>query len=210
MIDIIDYLRSNSYPGRGILVGKNQVYYFIMGRSQNSRNRLFQRTEDGIRTVAYKPELLEDPSLIIYHPVRSIDGALVVTNGDQTDTIAEIGDFKKALSLREYEPDAPNFTPRISAILYENGSFDISILKRVNGSCLRSYFCYEDCPEGIGYFISTYQSDGNPLPSFLGEPMAVKWPAAESLWNALNSENKVSMYLNDHGKVTIFNKNLGD
>lgn len=210
MIDIIEYLSSNSYPGRGILIGKNKAYYFIMGRSQNSRNRLFQVTDDGIQTIAYMPELLEDPSLIIYHPVRRVKYGLIITNGDQTDTIAEVGEFKKALSLREYEPDAPNFTPRISAILYDNGKIDISILKRVNESCLRSYFCYDDCPEDFGYFISTYQCDGNPLPSYQGEPMIVKWPTSDELWAALDDNNKVSLYSFDNGIVRIYNKNLGD
>lgn len=210
MTDLIQYLESNSYPGRGIIVGNHRVYYFIMGRSQNSRNRVFQLTEDGIQTVAYKPELLEDPSLIIYHPVRRLKNAIVVTNGDQTDTIVQLGDFRKALETREFEPDSPNYTPRISAILFDDGRFEISILKRENNSCMRSFYSYEGCPDDVGYFISTYQSDGSPLPSFHGEPIKVKWPDVEKLWSALNKDNKVSLYSFSNGTERIFNKNLGD
>lgn len=210
MTDLIAFLKNNPYPGRGILVGKDCVYYFIMGRSANSRNRVFTLTEDGIRTQAFDESKLEDPSLIIYHPVRKLGNALVVTNGDQTDTICQYGDFRKGLMTRQYEPDAPNWTPRISAICYEDGSFEMSILKHSNGRCLREFFCYEGCEEGVGYFISTYQSDGNPLPTFAGEPMEVDLPTAEELWHALNEDNKVSLYANEHGKVTLYNKHLGD
>ena len=210
MTDLIAFLKNNPYPGRGILVGKNCVYYFIMGRSANSRNRIFTLTEDGIRTQAYDESKLEDPSLIIYHPIRKLGDALVVTNGDQTDTICQHGDFRKGLMTREYEPDGPNWTPRISAICYGDGSFEMSILKHNNGRCLREFFCYEGCDEGKGYFISTYQSDGNPLPTFAGEPMEVSLPTADELWNALNEDNKVSLYANVGGKVTLYNKNLGD
>lgn len=210
MTDLIAFLKDNPYPGRGILVGKDCVYYFIMGRSANSRNRVFTLTEDGIRTQAFDERKLEDPSLIIYHPVRKLGTALVVTNGDQTDTICQHGDFRKGLMTRQYEPDAPNWTPRISAICYEDGSFEMSILKHSHGRCLREFFCYEGCEHGKGYFISTYQSDGNPLPTFAGEPMEVNLPTAQELWNALNEDNKVSLYANEHGKVTLYNKNLGD
>ena len=210
MTDFLSFLKNNSYPGRGIAVGKNRVYYFIMGRSENSRNRVFSLTEDGIRTEANEPAKLADPSLIIYHPVRRVDGALIVTNGDQTDTIREFGDFRKALMTREYEPDEPNWTPRISAMIYDDGRFEISILKHLDGHCLREFFCYEDCPEGKGYFISTYQGDGNPLPSFAGEPMEIEMPAPEAVWAALNPDNKVSLYANVRGEVKLFNKNLGD
>ena len=210
MTDFLSFLKNNSYPGRGIAVGKNRVYYFIMGRSENSRNRVFSLTEDGIRTEAYDPAKLADPSLIIYHPVRRVDGALIVTNGDQTDTIREFGDFRKALMTREYEPDVPNWTPRISAMIYDDGRFEISILKHLEGHCLREFFCYEDCPEGKGYFLSTYQGDGNPLPSFAGEPMEIEMPAPEAVWAALNPDNKVSLYANVRGEVKLFNKNLGD
>ena len=130
MLDFLTLLRENPYPGRGILVSRDLVYYFIMGRSANSRNRIFVTTGDGIRTEAYDPAKLEDPSLIIYHPVRTMGSALVVTNGDQTDTVCQYGDFRKGLMTREYEPDDPNWTPRISAILNADGSFELSILKR--------------------------------------------------------------------------------
>ncbi len=127
MVDFLHFLKNTSYPGRGILVGKDRVYYFIMGRSENSRNRVFVKTDDGIRTEAFDPAKLADPSLIIYHPVRTMGSDLVVTNGDQTDTICEHGDFRRGLMTREYEPDGPNWTPRISAIVHEDGSFEMSI-----------------------------------------------------------------------------------
>ena len=210
MIDFLEFLRSTSYPGRGIAVGKGRVYYFIMGRSQNSRNRIFSLTEDGIRTEAFDPSKLVDPSLIIYHPVRAMGEDLIVTNGDQTDTIRDMGDFRAALATREYEPDEPNWTPRISAIYHRDGSFSLSILKRVNGRCLRCTYDYEGCDEGQGYFISTYQGDGSPLPSFAGEPIPVTMPAPEEVWAALNQDNKVSLYANVNGEVKLFNKHLGD
>lgn len=210
MTDFLEFLKKTTYPGRGILVGKDCVYYFIMGRSENSRNRIFTKTEDGIRTEAHDPAKLVDPSLIIYHPVRTMGEDLVVTNGDQTDTICEHGDFRKGLMTREYEPDEPNYTPRISAILHKDGTFEISILKRNDGRCLREFFVYEGCEEGKGYFISTYQGDGNPLPTFAGEPMEVTLPTPDEVWEALNPENKVSLYTNVKGNVRVFNKNLGD
>lgn len=211
MTDLLEFLRNTSYPGRGIAVGNGRVYYFIMGRSENSRNRIFSLTDDGIKTEAFDPSKVKDPSLIIYHPVRAMEGGkLVVTNGDQTDTIVETGCFRKALMSREYEPDAPNFTPRISAILKEDGSFELSILKHKDGRCVREFFCYEGVEEGKGYFISTYQGDGNPLPSFAGEPLEVSMPEPEQVWEALNNDNKVSLYTNVHGEVKLFNKNLGD
>ena len=199
MLDFLTLLRENPYPGRGILVSRDLVYYFIMGRSANSRNRIFVKTEDGIRTEAHDPAKLEDPSLIIYHPVRTMGDALVVTNGDQTDTICQHGDFRKGL-----------MTPRISAILNADGSFEMSILKHKNGLCLREFFCYEGCDENQGYFISTYQGDGNPLPTFAGEPLEVTVPKPEEVWAALNGDNKVSLYTNVNGEVRLFNKNLGD
>ena len=216
MYDISRLLRDNPYPGRGIVLGRSGddrcsvLAYFIMGRSANSRNRIFVKTEDGIRTEAHDPTKLEDPSLIIYHPVRTMGDALVVTNGDQTDTICQHGDFRKGLMTREYEPDEPNWTPRISAILNADGSFEMSILKRKNGRCLREFFCYEGCDENQGYFISTYQGDGNPLPTFAGEPLEVTVPKPEEVWAALNGDNKVSLYTNVNGEVRLFNKNLGD
>ena len=210
MTDFLEFLRNNAYPGRGIAVGKDRVYYFIMGRSENSRNRIFSLTEDGIRTEAFDPSKLTDPSLIIYHPVRRMGGDLIVTNGDQTDTIRDLGDFRAALATREYEPDGPNWTPRISAICHADGSFELSILKRVQGRCLREFFCYEGCEEGKGFFLSTYQGDGSPLPSFAGEPLEVTMPEPEELWAALNADNKVSLYTNVRGEVRIFNKHQGD
>lgn len=210
MTDFLDFLRNTSYPGRGIAVGKNRVYYFIMGRSENSRNRIFTLTDDGIRTEAFNPAKVTDPSLIIYHPVRSMGTSLIVTNGNQTDTIREMGDFRAALATREYEPDDPNWTPRISAILNGDGSFSLSILKRVDERCLRCTYDYEGCDEGKGYFISTYQGDGSPLPSFSGEPMQIDMPEPEQVWQALNSDNKVSLYSNVNGEVRLFNKHLGD
>ena len=210
MTDFLAFLRNNSYPGRGIAVGRDRVYYFIMGRSENSRNRIFSPTEDGIRTEAFDPSRLTDPSLIIYHPVRAMGDSLIVTNGDQTDTIRDLGDFRAALATREYEPDGPNWTPRISAILHADGSFSLSILKRVDGRCLRCTYDYEGCDEGRGYFISTYQGDGSPLPSFAGEPIPVTMPEPEEVWAALNQDNKVSLYANVNGEVKLFNKHLGD
>ena len=210
MTDLLDLLRNNPYPGRGIAVGNHRVYYFIMGRSENSRSRVFVPTEDGIRTQAHDPAKLSDPSLIIYHPVRTMGDSLIVTNGDQTDTIRDMGCFRKALMTREYEPDEPNYTPRISALCRADGSFELSILKRQDGRCLREFFSYEGCDEGTGYFISTYQGPGDPLPSFAGEPLPITMPEPEAVWAALNGENKVSLYANVGGKVTIFNKNLGD
>jgi len=210
MTDFLAFLRSNSYPGRGIAVGKDRVYYFIMGRSENSRNRIFEETADGIRTRAFDESKLSDPSLIIYHPVRRAEQGLIVTNGDQTDTIRDLGDFRAALMTREYEPDGPNFTPRISALLHDDGSFELSILKHLDGRCLREFFCYEGCSEGRGYFLSTYQGDGSPLPSFAGEPLEIDMPEPEAVWAALNPDNKVSLYANVGGKVKLFNKHLGD
>lgn len=208
MTDLLTFLKETSYPGRGIVVGKDRVYYFIMGRSENSRNRVFVDTEDGIRTEAYDPAKLSDPSLIIYHPVRRVEKGLIVTNGDQTDTIRDYDDFRAGLMTREYEPDHPNYTPRISAMIYNDGSFDISILKHKDGRCLREFFCYEGCEEGKGYFISTYQGDGSPLPTFAGEPMEVTMPEPDEVWAALNQDNKVSLYANVNGQVTIYNKHL--
>lgn len=217
MQNLTELLASNPYPGRGIVVGKNRVYYWIMGRSANSRNRIFVQTEDGIRTEAFKPELVEDPSLIIYHPVRSMGDDLVVTNGDQTDTIVQKGDFVAGCLTRKFEPDAPNFTPRISAILHADESFELSILKSQDGPsaadggrCLREFFCYEGVDEEEGYFLSTYEGDGNPLPSFSGEPQKVRMCEPDDVWAALDDDNKISLYCNVDGKVTLYNKHLGD
>ena len=210
MTNFLEFLRSNPYPGRGIAVSSDRIYYFIMGRSENSRNRIFSLTDDGIRTEAFDSSKVIDPSLIIYNPVRSMGDSLVVTNGNQTDTICEFGDFRAALATREYEPDDPNWTPRISAILNADGSFELSILKRVDGRCLRCYYSYEGCDEGKGFFISTYQGNGSPLPSFTGEPLEIDMPEPEEVWKALNADNKVSLYTNVKGEVRLFNKHLGD
>ena len=211
MKNLVELLQNNPYPGRGIVVGKDRVYYWIMGRSTNSRNRVFTLTDDGIRTEAHDPSLLEDPSLIIYHPVRTMGDKLVVTNGDQTDTIYELMNnqltFEQALRTREFEPDAPNYTPRISSVVKTGeGDFNyaISILKSANGnpeSCQRYTFSYTNPINGEGRFIHTYKCDGNPLPSFEGEPKLVELgndsidEFADKLWNALNEDNKVSLFV---------------
>ena len=210
MIDFLEFLKKNPYPGRGIAVGKDRVYYFIMGRSENSRNRVFVKTEDGIRTEAHDPAKMKDPSLIIYHPVRETQGGLIVTNGDQTDTIRDYGDFRKALMTREYEPDFPNCTPRISAMVYPDGSAELSILKEKNGRCLREFFCYEGFEEGKGVFLSTYQGPGEPLPSFAGEPLEIDMPEPDAVWQALNADNKVSLYTKVGDEIKLYNKNQGD
>ena len=208
MKNLLELLKNNPYPGRGIVVGRDRVYYFIMGRSENSRNRIFVQEPDGIRTEAFDPAKVTDPSLIIYHPVRRVEKGLIVTNGDQTDTIRSMGDFRAALMTRQYEPDEPNYTPRISAMLYQDGSFELSILKHKDGRCLREFFCYEGCDEGKGYFISTYEGDGNPLPSFVGEPIEVEMPEPDEVWAALNADNKVALYANVQGAVKLYNKHL--
>ena len=211
MQDLAEILRNNPYPGRGIAVGDGVVYYFIMGRSLHSRTRIFPLTDDGIQTEAHDPALGEDPSLIHYHPVRTMGDDLVVTNGDQTDTIVEANDFFAGCMAREFEPDDPNFTPRISAIVHPDGSFDLSILKhQASGRCLREFFCYEGADEGQGFFISTYEGDGNPLPTFSGEPIEVAMCEPDEVWAALDADNKVSLYANVNGEVTLYNKHLGD
>ena len=207
---------SFTYPGRGILCGLSQdgetalCPYFIMDRSQNSRNRVFVEKNGEVFTEPFDASKVQDPSLIIYAAVRQYENRLIVTNGNQTDTIRDMGDFRAALATREYEPDDPNWTPRISAILNADGSFSLSILKRVDGRCLRCTYDYEGCDEGRGYFISTYQGDGSPLPSFTGEPLPISMPEPEEVWAALNQDNKVSLYTNVHGEVKLFNKHLGD
>ena len=226
MENLVDLLQKNPYPGRGIVVGKNRVYYWIMGRSANSRNRVFTATEDGIRTEAYDPSKLEDPSLIIYHPVRTMGDKLVVTNGDQTDTVynlmSEGKSFKESLETREFEPDAPNFTPRISGILYfENGfKYEMNILKSIdeNGSdCCRYTYSYPSVA-GLGHFIHTYNCNGDPLPTFTGEPHRINIKDdieefANEIWESLNVDNKISLYVRytdiETGKYTdkIINKN---
>ncbi|NLP26843.1 MAG: inosine monophosphate cyclohydrolase [Clostridiales bacterium] len=216
MISIEKELKDNSYPGRGIIIGKSKdgnhavTAYFIMGRSENSRNRIFVEDGDGIRTQAFDPSKMVDPSLIIYSPVRVLGNKVIVTNGDQTDTIFELMNsqltFEQALRTREFEPDAPNYTPRISGILKlgENDfNYAISILKSANGnaeSCQRFNFAYNNAINGEGHFIHTYKSDGDPLPSFEGEPRLISIPNdidefTNSLWESLNEDNKVSLFV---------------
>lgn len=209
-------LKGNSYPGRGIVIGRSKdgksavTAYFIMGRSENSRNRVFVEEGKGIRTQAFDPAKLSDPSLIIYAPVRVLGNKTIVTNGDQTDTIYELMDkqqtFEQALRTREFEPDAPNYTPRISGIMHvQEGTYNyaMSILKSNNGnpdSCNRYTFAYENPVAGEGRFIHTYMQDGNPLPSFCGEPKLIEVDGniddfTEKVWNSLNEENKVSLFV---------------
>lgn len=209
-------LSATTYPGRGIVIGKSRdgkkavTAYFIMGRSANSRNRVFVEEGEGIRTQAFDPGKLEDPSLIIYAPVRVLGNTTIVTNGDQTDTVYEnMGKgqtFEESLRQREFEPDGPNYTPRISGILnIKDGSFDyaMSILKSNNGNpeaCNRYTFAYENPVNGEGHFIHTYMGDGNPLPSFEGEPTWVDIDGdidsfTNMVWENLNEENKVSLFV---------------
>ena len=215
MIDLNEYLRKNPYPGRGILLGRSAdnrkavIAYFIMGRSENSRNRVFEETADGIRNRAFDESKMTDPSLIIYHPVRLLEnGLLVVTNGDQTDTIrdnvAQGHCYRHALNTREFEPDGPNYTPRISGVVKPDGGYNLSILKSLDGDpscCCRYFFEYDRPKAGTGHFIHTYQENRDPLPSFEGEPRraAVTAPDAKTLanelWANLNEENKVSLFV---------------
>ena len=214
LLDLTKLLEENPYPGRGIVLGRSAGHrcaiaaYFIMGRSENSRNRVFVPTEDGIRTQAHDPSKMTDPSLIIYHPVRLAGRGLIVTNGDQTDTVRDFllagRSFAEALHTREFEPDGPNYTPRISGLLSPDGSFKLSILKSADSDpacCCRYFYDYDRPLAGEGRFIHTYMGDGSPLPSFEGEPERVILddPTAEALadrmWAALNGENKVSLFV---------------
>ncbi len=213
-LDLTQLLQSNPYPGRGIVLGRSAddtkavIAYFIMGRSENSRNRVFVETPDGIRTQAFDPSKMTDPSLIIYNPVRVFGASTIVTNGDQTDTIREglaAGKtFSQALHTRTFEPDEPNYTPRISGLVKKDGDYVLSILKSADGdpaSCRRYFYAYEKPLAGQGHFIHTYMGDGNPLPSFEGEPeqiaIASETPEefAQLIWNSLNEENKVSLFV---------------
>lgn len=234
IIDLSQELKENTYPGRGIIVGKSQdgksavCAYFIMGRSANSRNRVFVEDGNGIRTKAFDESKLEDPSLIIYAPVRVLGNKTIVTNGDQTDTIYELMNkqmtFEQALRTREFEPDSPNYTPRISSVMkVSDGDYNyaISILKSADGdpsSCQRYSFAYSNPINGIGHFIHTYKCDGNPLPSFEGEPKLVGLEGdidtfTSLVWENLNEENKVSLFVRyidiETGKyeTRIVNKN---
>ena len=240
MFDLKSLLSENSYPGRGIVIGKSadgksaMIAYFIMGRSENSRNRIFERFDGGMRTKAFDESKLSDPHLIIYNPYLNVGDIDIITNGDQTNTvydyIKENGEdgfaFEKALHLREFEDDAPNFTPRISGILHycfpgNTFTYKLSILKSANGrgeSCRRYFYSYVAPENGIGHFIHTYKCDGSPIPSFFGEPEEVAMPntakeLAELCWNNLNEANKVSLFVRqiplDGGEPTeiIINKN---
>ena len=212
--DFCKLLQGNPYPGRGILLGRTPdgkkavLTYFIMGRSENSRNRIFEATADGIRTKAFDESKMVDPSLIIYSPVRVCGKVTIVTNGDQTDTIydalSEGHCYRHALKTRTFEPDGPNFTPRISGVITPAGTYNLSILKTMDNeadTCQRFFYEYDAPKAGVGHFISTYQGDGSPLPSFHGEPIAVavdcsdpkSW--ADKVWNALNADNKVSLFV---------------
>ncbi len=215
MTDLKAEISSTTYPGRGIIIGKSAdgqkavIGYFIMGRSENSRNRVFVAEGKDLKTQAFDPSKLTDPSLIIYAPVRTLENATVVTNGDQTDTVRDFllsgKTFEDALRTRTFEPDPPNFTPRISGLLtFADGdfSYQMSILKSNNGreeSALRFFYDYAQPVAGEGHFIHTYQCDGNPIPSFAGEPTLVNIEGdldtfTENVWNALNADNKVSLY----------------
>ena len=213
-LDFNALLASHPYPGRGIMLGRSAdnkkavIAYFIMGRSVNSRNRVFETTEDGIRTKAFDESKMTDPSLIIYHPVRTVGNTTIVTNGDQTDTIRDgllAGEvFAQSLRKRTFEPDAPNYTPRISGILHGNGSYALSILKSADGnpaSTRRQFFGYEEPLAGQGHFIHTYQENADPLPAFQGEPRQVAVTApdaatlAKEIWANLNEDNKVSLFV---------------
>lgn len=234
MLHLEQELRNNEYPGRGIVIGRSAdgksavTAYFIMGRSSNSRNRVFVTEGEGIRTESFDPSKLEDPSLIIYSPVRVLGSRTIVTNGDQTDTVYEGMDkgltFEQSLRSREFEPDAPNYTPRISGVMYVEGgeySYEMSILKSNGGDpdcCIRNTFSYENPKAGEGRFLHTYLHDGNPLPSFEGEPKCVEVRGdidcfTEMVWNALNQDNKVSLFVRfidiETGKyeTRIVNKN---
>ena len=234
-LNLKEELSGNTYPGRGIIIGKTPdgtkavTAYFIMGRSSNSRNRVFVTEGEGIRTEAYDPSKLEDPSLIIYAPVRVLNEYTIVTNGDQTDTIfdgmAAGKSFEQSLRIREFEPDGPNYTPRISGVMQvKDGQFHyaMSILKSNNGNpsaCNRYTFTYENPVAGEGHFIHTYAQDINPLPSFEGEPKGVEImddmeEFTNMLWINLNEDNKVSLFVRYIDIATgkyetkIINKNI--
>ena len=221
MTNIYEYLANNEYPGRGIIVGrkdgKRLIAYFIMGRSANSRNRVFTKKDEILFTKAYDESKVKDPSLIIYNAVRPFKEKTIVTNGDQTDTIYEYlvkgSTFADALDSREYEPDAPNYTPRISALV-DDDEYDIAILKREEEKCHRVYYHF-NAKDDIAHFISTYDHNGDPLPSFSSNPLRLKIEEdakdfAEKLWASLNDDNKISLYVCHGQKEYIFNKNEGD
>ena len=210
-----ELLKDNTYPGRGIVIGKSKnckyavTAYFIMGRSENSRNRVFTEKDGGVYTEPHDYSKVQDPSLIIYSAIRPIENKLIVTNGDQTDTIynhiAKGGDMREALRTREFEPDAPNLTPRISGVMtFENGdfSYEMSILKSADaqGTACNRYFYEYSAIAGLGHFIHTYVCDGNPIPTFQGEPERVAIPDCidcftNEIWENLNENNKISLYV---------------
>ena len=210
--DLFTLIAGNTYPGRGIVLGRTAdgkqsvAAYFIMGRSENSRNRVFLQEPDGIRTEAHDPAKLTDPSLIIYHPVRQLGEDLIVTNGDQTDTIrdymAEGKSFEDALRTRQFEPDGPNWTPRISGLLHKDGSYKMSILKSADAegsACARYTFEYPGLA-GVGHYLHTYLNDGDPIPTFQGEPERVAITGdidefTRKIWDSLNEANKISLYV---------------
>ena len=209
---LTEKLASNTYPGRGIVLGmlpdgKTSVAaYFIMGRSVNSRNRVFMEEPDGIRTEAFDPSKLSDPSLIIYHPVRQMGRSLIVTNGDQTDTIRDFMErgetLEQALRTREFEPDGPNWTPRISGLVQPDGSYKLSILKSADpegSACTRHFFEYPAL-KGVGHFLHTYETNGDPIPTFFGEPERVALDGdidtfTAAVWDNLNEDNKISLFV---------------
>ena len=211
VVSLLNELNTNTYPGRGIVLGKSKdnkkavIAYFIMGRSVNSRNRIFEPNDrGGIRTKAFDESKMEDPSLIIYNPVLKLDGKTIVTNGDQTDTIYDFMQeghcYRHALLTREFEPDAPNYTPRISGVVKPDGDYVLSILKSNMGKpqCLRYFFEYP-ATAGMGHFIHTYKCDGDPIPSFEGEPTPVEIDGdiddfTDMIWTNLNEDNKVSLF----------------
>ncbi|MCI8478521.1 MAG: inosine monophosphate cyclohydrolase [Oscillospiraceae bacterium] len=226
-----ELLRANSYPGRGILMGRSSdgehavLAYFIMGRSENSRNRVFASIPDGIRTQVHDPAKCSDPALILYNPVRRFGRTTIVSNGDQTDTIREglaAGrSFIESLRTRTFEPDAPNYTPRISGLLEPDGRYALSILSCVGGNpaaCCRSFFEYDQPLAGQGHLIHTYQGDGDPLPSFTGSPVQVGLSArtakelADTMWESLNEEHKISLFVryislkDDSDQTRVINK----
>lgn len=209
---MIGELCTNKYPGRGIIIGETPdgenavIAYFIMGRSVNSRNRIFEVDGEGIKTKAYDESKMVDPSLIIYSPVRVLGDKLVVTNGDQTDTVYDFlkdgKSFEEALRTREYEPDEPNFTPRISGMVdLSNGfSYKLSILKYNNGNCQRNFYEYEKGVAGKGHLIHTYKTDGNPIPTYEGEPREIELnndfeAFCDDLWKSLDKDNRVSLFV---------------
>ena len=224
-------ITGNPYVGRGIVLGitpdgkKAAAAYFIMGRSVNSRNRVFCEEPDGIRTEAFDPSLMKDPHLIIYHPVREIGKGLIVTNGDQTDTVWEYlakgESWEAALRTREFEDDGPNWTPRISGITAGDGSYKMSILKAADaaGSACARFFWEYPALAGVGHFLHTYVTDGDPIPTFQGEPERVSIPndidtLKDLIWNNLDENNKISLFVRytdlETGEIEqrIINKNV--